>query len=734
MTSTRIQATLTVLLLLATFDAPAASAAEAAGTQAEVYEFHIPAQGLCEALQAFARVSRQQVTFDSAALSGAKSKEVSGRFTAAEALRRLLEGTPVTFRRGSQGIWMITPRQNVPAAQEESAASTKAPTRIASTTPSPHPKSAEPADKPASRATPGEPAEFQELVISASRVPQEARRTSSSVTAISLPEMARAQIEDLKTSLAQQAGVNVITTGTVGGGTSVYIRGAYPHHTLFIVDGVRMNDRSASYDAFLGGSSLGGFDRIEVLRGPQSPLYGSAAMGGVILLDTSHGTKDAAGTVAGSVGSFDTASGSIATTGSAGPVGYSVALDRFATANDEPQNGFHSWNYSARLDYALAPGWELGITYRGQDAQYESTGSRSLYVHGTVDSSTDLSTLRVEWHSSDAVSSRVILGYHRREYRWISDEGRSDQLNERRVAEWQTTWAPSHHWSFVVGANYESSDYDISSSQSRERIAAGFLSGTWMPTEALTLTAGARQDHFDTVGSAFTWRAGVAWLARPSTKLRATQGAGFAAPGSSDRFGVPAWGQLPNPDLRPERSRGWDVGVDQSLLDGALTLNATWFENRFNDLIDWSYVDVQRLQGMYVNRRRASTKGAELAVAATPLPLWHVRLGYTRLEGKDDDTGQRLARRPRNTVDVSTWVDFTSRWTVGLGLHGIDDRVESAGTVGGYTVARVFSSVGFSNGISLKVRAENVLDRRYDEVYGYAALPRGIYGSVEWKY
>ncbi len=133
--------------------------------------------------------------------------------------------------------------------------------------------------------------EIEELVISASRIPQEWRRTSSSVSVISLGEMAKLQVVDLKESLAQQPGVSVVTTGTVGGGTSVYIRGAYPHHTLFIVDGVRMNDRSASYDAFLASSSLGGLDRIEVLRGPQSTMYGSAAMGGVILIDHSRGTE-----------------------------------------------------------------------------------------------------------------------------------------------------------------------------------------------------------------------------------------------------------------------------------------------------------------------------------------------------------------------------------------------------------------------------------------------------------
>ncbi|MEJ1962816.1 MAG: TonB-dependent receptor [Gammaproteobacteria bacterium] len=213
--------------------------------------------------------------------------------------------------------------------------------------------------------------------------------------------------------------------------------------------------------------------------------------------------------------------------------------------------------------------------------------------------------------------------------------------------------------------------------------------GTWLPTEALTLTAGVRLDHFDSVGSAFTWRAGLAWMAWPDTKLRATYGTGFAAPGSSDRYGVPAWGQLPSPGLRPEKSRGWDVGVDRSFLGGALTFSTTWFDNRFRDLIDWSYTDLQTLDGMYVNRSRASTQGVELGVVAQPLPSWHLRLGYTWLDGHDDDTGERLMRRPRNSADLSTWLDVTSRWTVGFGLRAVDDRVDSAGPTGNYSVARL---------------------------------------------
>lgn len=722
---------LTALLVLAAMTARATWGAEhaAAASQSVAYEFHIPAQGLCEALQAFARMSRQQVTFDSASLSGKTSPGVTGRYTAEEALRRLLQGTDATFRRGEQGVWMIVPRARLSRVGRRGD-SDKALRLAAATSLTDSPPQNAAMWSPAGH---GAHVDLEELVISASRIPQEWRRTSSSVSVISLREMAKLQVVDLKSSLSQQPGVTVVTTGTVGGVTSVYIRGAYPHHTLFIVDGVRMNDRSATYDAFLGGSGLGGLDRVEVLRGPQSPMYGSAAMGGVILLDTARGTPEPTAEASASVGSFETVSGAVASTGTVGRLGYSAALRRFTTANDQPHNSFDSWSSSARLDYAISREWSLGMTYRGQSGTYESNGSRVFQVRGLVDSSNDLGTLRLEWRPSDAISSRVIAGYHRREYRWTTDSVRSEQVNERTILEWQTAWTPVDAWSLVAGASFESSDYDINSSVSEEEITAGFISGTWHATQALTVTGGIRRDHFDTVGDAVTWRAGVAWMVWPETKLRATYGSGFAAPGSSDRHGVPVWGQHPNPDLRPEKSRGWDIGVDRTFTSG-VTLSATWFGNRFRDLIDWTYTNPQTQEGMFVNRSRASTRGVELGLTARPLPFWHVRVGYTWLEGKDDDTGERLRRRPRHSLEMSSWLDLTSRWTVGFGLRGIEDRVDSVGPVESYRVARLFSSFDLPNRLSLKVRAENLFDERYDEVYGYAALPRGVYGSVEWQY
>lgn len=689
------------LAMLSGVQTAAAQSQQAAQASSGVIQFDIPAQPLADALQAFARVSRQQVVFDHDAVAGRYSRALSGAYTEQDALRRLLEESGIEFRRGSRGVWLVGPS---PARRPDTVSDTRA-------------------------------VDMDRLVVSASRTLQDPRHVASSVSVVSMRDMEKQQVGELRTALAQQPGITVANAGNVGGTTSVYIRGAYPHHTLLIVDGVRMNDRSASYDSFMGGADMVGYDRIEILRGPQSPMYGSSAMGGVILANTAHGGNDGLeGALSLAAGSFGTRSASAAAKGGSGAFGYSASLARYRTDNDLPENGYESWNYSTRLNYVVSPSLDIGFTYRGQEGEYQSIGSRFFYAPGTVDSANHLGTVYADWQTSDTVTTRFTAGFHRREYLWSDSWGDSEQTNKRFIAEWQSAWKPSDALELVAGANFESAEYDINGSVTEDEIYSGFLSGTWQTTDSLTLNAGVRYDDFETVGDAFTWRAGFAWMLLPATKLRGTYGTGFAAPGSSDRYGVPAWGQLPNPDIRPEESKGWDLGVEQSFLDGDVALSLSYFDNSFEGLIDWEYVSYVTYEGIYVNRDRASTRGVELGVTARPTSIWHLQLGYTYLEAKDDDTGQRLARRPRHTANASTWVDIGDRWTAGVGLHHVVDRVDSAGDVGDYTVARAFASYSPMQRLTLKVRAENLFDESYDDVYGYQALPRGVYGSLEWTF
>lgn len=580
---------------------------------------------------------------------------------------------------------------------------------------------------------------LDDYVISASRTPQDPKYTPSSVTVLPLADLAVSQTTDLRLALAQQPGVIVVSTGATGGLTSVLLRGANSHQTLFFVDGVRMNDRAATYMNVLGGADLGGWDRVEVLRGPQSTLYGSSAMGGVILLNTTQGSGAASGSLALTGGSFDTLGASASVQGGANTLGYSVAVSRLQTANDEPGNDYEQWSYSSRLEFTPSDALMVGATLRGQNGEFHQTGSRYFVAPGRVESANYLGTLYAEARAGKQFTSRLTTALHRRVYDWTDLSGspwgvNSALRNTRRILDWQNTWSALPQLELVAGANHERSRYDVDGAASRDDVTAGYLSGTAHPVENVTVTAGVRHDDFDSVGGATTWRSGVSWRPTPSTKLRATYGTGFSAPGSDDRHGVASWNQLPNPDLEPEKSRGWDAGIDHTVGGGGVTLSATYFHNRFRDLFEWETVDWTTYAGRTVNVARATTKGVELAVAAKLTVAIQARVSYTYLDAHDTISGLRLIRRPRHSGDVELRVQATQAWLVGTGFRGVSDRTEITGPFEDYATVRIFTSYTMREDLSLKLRIENALDEAYDDVRGYAALPRGAFGSVEWRF
>lgn len=573
-------------------------------------------------------------------------------------------------------------------------------------------------------------------VVSATRTPQEPKYVSSSVTSLSLTDLADLQITDLRTALAAEPGVVIVNTGPVGGQSSIFLRGASSHQTLFVVDGVRMNDRSATYNNFLGGADLGGLDRIEVLRGPQSTLYGSSAMGGVILLDTAHGCAPFSGSIAATAGSFDTVGASVAAQGGTKLLGYSAALSVYDTANDFPANGYRVWSYSTRLESLPLPALLVGVTFRGQNGDYDDLGSLTWPSHATVANDNYLTTVYAEARAGENFKSRLTLAEHDRHYVYTDlDWGSvSDLKNRRDILDWQNTWLATDRVELVGGTNLERSRYTIDGVRTKDDIAAGYLSTTVKPGHDVALTAGLRYDDFDSVGAATTWRTGLSWLPVAGTKLRATYGTGFSAPGSDDRYGVAEWGQLPNPDLKPEKSRGWDVGLDQTLAGDRVSLSATYFENKFTNLFEWQYVDYVTYEGMTVNRAKATTSGVEFAANAKLSDTIKSRVAYTYLEATNDADHVRLARRPRHTLDGELSVQVLKPWLAGVGVHIVADRVDGALTLEDYTTVRVFTSYALRSNLTLKARVENALDENYQEVAGYPALPLAAYGSVEWRF
>jgi vitamin B12 transporter len=576
-------------------------------------------------------------------------------------------------------------------------------------------------------------------VVSATRTPQDPMLTPSTVTLVPLEDLQVSQVEDLQVALSEVPGVDVANSGAAGGLSSVFIRGGNSDQTLFIVDGVRLNTRTADYNNFLGGADLSGLDRVEVLQGPQSTLYGSSAMGGVILLETAHGSSTTTGTISGYGGSFGSLGGEAAAQGEAGPVGYSASLSREETDNDRANNAYKNWNYSGRLEDQVTSSLEVGATIRGQVGHYEEPGPTFFPGMDNIQTVDDLATAYAQLRIGDHFDSRLTTAWYQDEYTF--DGGSDDafyERNTRDILDWQNTWKAAAWAEVVAGINAEGSQYDSGGAMTSDRSLAGYLSATFRPIEHVELTAGLRRDDFNTAGSATTGRVGAAYLANGgATKLRATYGTGFNVPSPDERFGDPPY-LIPNPGIRPERSRGWDAGFDQQWLKGTVTFSATYFENQYRDLLAEDFTDPIDFIGQEINVDRATTRGVEVGASTKLADLFTARVSYAYLDAQDDTTGARLIERPRHTFDGDLERQFTHSWLVGAGVHLIADRVDELadgpGPLGGYAAVRLFTSYSFRHNLAVKLRIENLFDRSYQEVAGYPALPLAFYGSTEWKF
>lgn len=579
---------------------------------------------------------------------------------------------------------------------------------------------------------------LDDVVVSATRTPVETGKTGSSVTVITSAELERRQIHNLTTALGGAAGAP-IQTGATGGTTSLFMRGAESDHTLFIVDGIRFNDATSSYFNTLGVSGVSSFDTIEVLRGPQSTLYGADAIGGVVSIGSARGSGAPSTVVSGEAGSFGTVSGRLSTQGERDAWAYTASASVLRTDNDRDNNQFERFSLSSRVDYTVSETLVVGGTVRGVQSAYGSPGDDSINDPNNEDREGNwLGTLFAEITPNDDWSARLTLGAQYR--RMVSDNPAPnpdpfavDSLlsSSRYVLDAQTSYTGFEGHRLTGGFTLEQMEIRGDLSPNDTAVSkAFFLQDEYTPVERLTLTAGLRVDEFDSFGTQATGRGTVAWQVVPKTlKARASYGTGFRAPNTFELYGPAGWGS--NPNLDPERARGGDIGLDWYVGDGRGVLSATYFETRYKDMIAGFPL---------VNVNEARTRGVELSASGRIAGSLQGSASYTYLDAEDESGSQRLARRPRHTATVDIWNDFGGGVSAGAGVTAVIDMVDvdavTFGRIDGedYVVARVYAAWQVNDRLKLKARVENLFDEDYSAVNGFPSLGIGAFAGAEWRF
>jgi vitamin B12 transporter len=583
------------------------------------------------------------------------------------------------------------------------------------------------------------------VLVVATRTPEDTRTLGTATDLITAADLSRQQITSPAAALGAVPGAPLFANGGIGSDVSIFTRGSDSDQTLFLVDGIRLNDANTDYAVYLGGARLGATDSIEIARGPQSTLYGSEAVGGVISIQAQKGSGDPSADIAVEAGSFDTVSGSADAQGARGPWAWALSAAGSHTENDRPNNDFDSGDLVLRLDRDVSSSVAMGATLRGFEGRFGDPGdifTNDPYAHETE--SNWLGTVFADLKPSKDWTAHVILGGQDRRYVSFDElpgvfSDTTVVQNRRGVLDAQATYSGLGDQKITAGVTAEAEttqDNGYGNIDQRQEFLAAFAEDEWHPIASTYLTGGLRYDDFDTFGTSVTGRVTAAWLTPDrSVKLRASYGTGFNAPSFLELYGVDV-GYVGNPDLRPERTRGGDAGIDWYLPKDEGSLSATWFENDYRDLIVYDF-DVY--PGTTANVGKARTDGVELEARLRLAAGIELHASYTYLNADDITDGTRLLRRPRNSGSADLWKDFGRGWSAGAGVQVVAGRqdvdAQTFLTVDdpNYTVARIYAEWRATPRLSVRARVENALDEKYEPVNGYPALGFGAFGEVAWK-
>ena len=599
--------------------------------------------------------------------------------------------------------------------------------------------------------SPGE-AEAQQVVVSATRFDIPLDQSPASVSVISSEDIEQKQIERVSDALREVPGLSVVQTGTAGQLTSVFIRGLRSEHTQVLLDGIPINQglQGAFNFADLTTEDI---DRIEVVRGPQSTLYGPRALAGVIQIFTKQGTGAPGVLLAAEGGSYDTFREWTQSDGKIDGFDYSLGASHLDSENARPNNNYR--NTAVITDAGWSPDEQLRVgslfTYSVSDTGNPNT----IFDPRPIDHFLTERWLigpHIDWKPTDWWDHKFIFSYdHERQINDPNEDGfvgPTRAVFERTQIDYQNDLRPTSWLTLTTGFFYSR----LNAGQERPFVlqifgpqptfvsdhteqVAGFVQTTLTPVENLILVAGGRFDHFNQFGGVWTYRFASSYkIDKTNTTLHSSVATGFSPPSSQDKiFGN-------NFGLKPERDLGWDIGVRQELWENRVIVGLTYFHNDLSNVIGFN--------GLFqtLNLGAAETQGLETELSVQPITDFLLTASYTYLDAEKTSSkdisqlqGARLPRRPRNEVYVSASYLWWKRLRTTVEAKFVNAREEL--NFGGpnfdiedYSFANIAAEYEINPHLSVFGRIDNLTNEHYSEVFGFPALGRAAYGGVKLRF
>jgi vitamin B12 transporter len=599
-----------------------------------------------------------------------------------------------------------------------------------------------------------EAAQSEPVVVSATRFDIPLDQSPASVSVITSEDLEQKQIERVSDALREVPGLSVVQTGTPGQLTSVFTRGLNSAHTQVLLDGIPINQGLAGQFDFAN-LTTDNVERIEVVRGPQSTIYGPRALAGVIQIFTKKGDGPPGITLSEEGGTYGTFRETLESDGKIDKFDYSVGASRLDTDNARPNNNYR--NSSGVADVGWSPNEQMRIGSLFIYSLSDTGNPNTIFNPKPVDH-----FLTEKWFIAPHVDLRVSDWW---EHKFIFDYDHERQVNnpnqdgfvgptralfERTTVDYQNDLRPTSWLTLTSGFFYNR----LNAGQERPFVSqafgrqptfisdhtdetAGFLQATVTPITNLILVGGGRVDHFNQFGDVWTYRFACSYkIDKTNTTLHSSVATGFSPPSSQDKiFGN-------NFGLRPEKDLGWDIGVEQRLWENRVIVGATYFHNDLSNVIGFN--------GLFetLNLGAAETQGLETELRATPMTDLDFRASYTYLEADKTSSadvgaprGSRLPRRPRNEVYLSTSYLWCKKLRTTLEAKWVNAREEINPNFFGpnrdiedYNFVNFAAEYEINPHMSIFGRIDNLTGEHYAEVFGFPALGTAAYAGVKLRF
>jgi vitamin B12 transporter len=599
------------------------------------------------------------------------------------------------------------------------------------------------------------------VVVTATRLPTPELQVASSITVVSADDIAARQIQTLPDLLKQVPGLNVVQTGGAGGQTSVFMRGTNSNHTKVLVDGIDVSDPSNSGGAFDFGQFLTqDIQQVEILRGPQSGLYGSDAIGGVINIITKSGSGPAQFNAGVEGGSFDTFNQTAGVSGSLDQFHYAAniehlhagktpvtPLDLLAPGEQRIDDYYDNSTASTKLGFDISENFDLGLVARYTDTHLRLTGENEDNFPADFPDSAQSANNTLQTYTRATAHLLSFAGVLEqtlgaayssiRSSDFTPELPRSDAFGERVKFDWQGNIKLAADEKLVLGIEHQRDEITAPISAST-RIDSGYAELQSAFGERLFDSVSVRYDDNDRFGGKLTYRFAPAYLIKETgTKLKASVGTGFKAPTLNQLFqSFPAFDFFANPNLKPESSLGWDAGFEQALELDTVRFGITYFHNNIKNLIaDNADFTTD------INVGRAVTQGVESFVAYQPMQTLTLRLDYTYTQATDDIAHEELLRRPKHKGSLNTAWQATSRLSLNATLLSVSSWVDGNRDFSiprlnapGYTTVDLAAGYDVTSHLNVYARVSNLLDRHYENPIGFLQPSIGAFAGIKTKF